>query len=118
MRYNEAELTFSETESLRKFKKQACNTSIVEETISLGIRDSLSQKRQKKQYETEYVDFSMISPTLNICERLFSNGRLILTEYRKRMTPETFEWLLFLKVNRSLWNVQMVCDVILNLQIS
>ena len=39
------------------------------------------------------------------CERIFSLAKHILSDTRKKTSPRLFEALLFLKVNRSLWDV-------------
>jgi hypothetical protein len=51
-----------------------------------------------------FKGLNMVSPTSNICERLFSSAGLVWSDLRKAMLPSTLEMLLFLKVNRKLWN--------------
>ena len=49
----------------------------------------------------------------NICERLFSRCKLIMTDNRKHMDPSTLETLLMLYMNKDLWderNVQWILD--------
>ncbi|KAE9014845.1 hypothetical protein PF011_g7883 [Phytophthora fragariae] len=50
-----------------------------------------------------YIDINFIPSTSNICERLFSQSKLILTDQRRAMKPPTLEMIVFLRANRSLW---------------
>lgn len=43
-------------------------------------------------------------PTSNICERLFSRAKLVLTDRRQNLTDDNFNALLFLHINRHLWD--------------
>ena len=40
----------------------------------------------------------------NICERLFSRCKLIMTDNRKLMDPSTLEVLIMLRMNKDLWD--------------
>ena len=55
-----------------------------------------------------------MSPTSNIVERLFSNAKLIMTALRKKMDPDTFNMILFLKPNRELWPNAGIIQKIIN----
>ena len=39
-------------------------------------------------------------------------SRIVLTDYRKSMDPYTFECLMFLKVNRSKWDINLVSKLV------
>jgi len=54
---------------------------------------------------------SMIPPTSNACERLFSESKMILTPQRSSMRAANFEMLAFLRANRSMWNVTSLVDL-------
>jgi hypothetical protein len=69
-------------------------------------------KKKKKRVQMEYIDMSFIPPTSNIVERLFSAARLVLTDYRKSMSPYTFECVMFLKINRKLWDSSLICSIV------
>jgi hypothetical protein len=60
------------------------------------VQKALKNKRRKIVHG-EYLNLNFVPPTSNVVERLFSNARLVLTEYRKSMTPYTFECVMFLK---------------------
>jgi hypothetical protein len=68
--------------------------------------------KKRKIVTCPYVNVSHIPPTSNMVERLFSSARLVLTDYRKSMTPYTFECVMFLKFNRSYWDNVLVSKVI------
>jgi len=64
------------------------------------ILDEIDLDKKAKKYH----DVSYIPPTSDVVERLFSKCKLILTDNRKAMTPYTFECVVFLGVNRVLWD--------------
>jgi hypothetical protein len=45
-------------------------------------------------------------------ERLWSVAKYILTDHRKRLTPQLFEALLFLKQNKDFWGLTEVVEAI------
>ncbi len=55
-----------------------------------------------------------INPTTNMCERLFSRARLIMSHLRQSMSPHHLEILLLLKANITLWNALTVQDFLLD----
>ena len=73
-------------------------------------------KRQKRETGAEqarknlYVNLDTLPGTSVNCERLFSQAKLILTDTRKRTSPDLFEALLLLKVNATYWNQFSVAE--------
>ena len=65
----------------------------------------------KESATSKYVDLNWVPPTSNVVERLFSAARQKLTDYRKSMSPYTFECVMFLKVNRKYWDIDLVNEV-------
>ena len=57
---------------------------------------------------SRYVNLTYILAATNIVKRLFSMTRKLWTEDRKKMTPATLEMIMFLKINRDLWNQNQV----------
>jgi hypothetical protein len=57
---------------------------------------------------TKYINLSFIQPTSNCVERLFSRTRKVWREDRKKMTPSHMEMLMFLTINRDLWDEMLV----------
>jgi hypothetical protein len=66
------------------------------------------QSRLENIGREKFVNLDVIPGTSVNCERLFSLAKHILTDTRKNTTPILFEALLFLKVNRSLWDAHSV----------
>lgn len=54
------------------------------------------------------MDFSFILGLTAELERIWSLAKNILSDNRKLMEPVVFEALLFLKVNRSYWDIEAV----------
>ena len=52
-----------------------------------------------------------VSATANICERLFSRGKLIYIYQRGSLDPSTLEDILILRCNRDSWDVHLVQHV-------
>ena len=46
-----------------------------------------------------------------MAERLFSKARLTFSNLRRAMSMETLQMVLFLRLNRKLWDVGMLLDV-------
>ena len=107
-------LSNAEKELLTPFSRT--NNSLTGVTISPVKPDTplalLALKKKRKITSTAYIDMSFIPPTSNIVERLFSAARLVLTDYRQSMTPYTFECVMFLKMNRKLWDASLVSNIV------
>ena len=69
--------------------------------------DSAHVERQKRLHSSitnsNTRSTAHISPTSNICERLFSRTKLIMTAQRSSMDPITLENILILRYNKDLW---------------
>ena len=64
--------------------------------------------------QPQYQPLLFIPPTSNICERFFSLAKLklVYSDLRKAMKCTTLEMLLFLCLNRHLWDMEMVQKVV------
>ena len=60
----------------------------------------------KKKQETADVNLNWICPTPNISERLFSTVRHDFNDYRKKLLPMNLEGQMFLKENKTFWDVK------------
>ncbi len=67
---------------------------------------------KRARLSTVYVLVNAVAPTSNIAERLFSHTRSIIGPQRHGLQPIMLESILFLKLNRSYWNAQLVRDAI------
>ena len=76
----------------RRLKRQKRNNDGTENYINFDSTEN-------------YINFDVLPGTSVNCERLFSLAKHILSDTRKKTSPRLFEALLFLKVNRKLWDV-------------
>lgn len=80
------------------------NQSAMMDDISEILR---SVKRARVIADSKYVDCRFIRPTSNMCERLFSISKQVLTDSRKSLLPVNLETQIFLKLNRHLWDAEL-----------
>jgi hypothetical protein len=84
----------------------------------LSVMDIVERELKRQRTETisttevRYKPVYHIAPTSNICERLFSQAKIVYSDRRKSMKLNTFEMLLFLKVNKQYWNVRSIDEII------
>jgi hypothetical protein len=100
---------------------QLKNFEIVNESpvIPCVVDDFVTQAFKKSRlsrsecvHNEKYIDTSFIPPTSNICERLFSNSKLVYSDLRKSLLPDTLELILFLKVNGHMWDETFVAKAL------
>jgi len=81
----------------------------MEEPASSNYALNILNSGQKcRQIQTTYIDLTKIPVSSNIVERFFSQVKLNLTYLRNRLLPSTLETLMFLKMNKSLFNKMTV----------
>lgn len=107
--FKEESLTLDEVEALQTLRILVTGSNENTETANTNLLELALKKR--KIIKSSYVDTTLIPPTSNVVERLFSGARLILTDYRKSMSPYTFECLMFLKINRDLWDISLIAKL-------
>ncbi|ETO83621.1 hypothetical protein F444_02386 [Phytophthora nicotianae P1976] len=73
-----------------------------------GFAERILKKRKIKPCVASYPLVSAIPPTSNRVERLFSVARAMIGHERQALSPLAVEMLLFLKVNASYWDVEVV----------
>jgi hypothetical protein len=107
---------FNDKLALEKFKlhidaneEEANNQEVV---VNYADRARKKQKVNTVGSKSAYMDLKWVKPTSNCCERSFSGARLILTDYRKSMTPYNFECVMQLKYNHEYWDVSTVAKSI------
>jgi hypothetical protein len=118
-------LNVAETTSLRNFEindeenSRPTPTAPEEEMQDLSVMDQVERvlKRQRTDavatnQNIKYGPMYHISPTSNVCERLFSQTKIVYSDRRKSMKLETFEMLLFLKSNKRFWTVRSLDEII------
>ena len=74
--------------------------------------DNVAKKQRTDT--SKYRSTVHVLPQSNLCERLFSHAKIIMSSRRKCMSPQTLNDLLFLKANRSYWPGTSIIDEIIN----
>jgi hypothetical protein len=69
---------------------------------------SLEERENEGQDESPYVNCNFIFGSTAEVERLWSISSYILTKQRRRMTPQLFESILFLRYNERFWDLDLV----------
>ena len=78
------------------------------------ILDEAHKEKRRKVDSSKCRSTIHVLPQSNLCERLFSLAKLILTDLRQSMNPSTLNDILFLKSNRHLWNANLLIQEIWN----
>ena len=65
-----------------------------------------SLRNKKKSKNAEYRPVLHVFPNSNICERLFSGNKLVMSDQRKSMDPSTIETVTMLDQNSDLWDAR------------
>ena len=63
--------------------------------------------------KSAYRSTEHMSSTSNVCERLFSVAKLVMSHLRKNMDPDTLNMILLLKANKALWTDKFIIDEII-----
>lgn len=110
---NEAGLTREERISATKLLTDSIisndTSTETNEDSNLSYFEKLQAKRRRLSTSaTKFIDCSFIAATSSSVERSFSAARWILTSLRKTMSPILFESILFLRMNRDLWDLKLV----------
>jgi hypothetical protein len=110
---NHLSLTSSEKQAISNLLKTSSSLpsqGIAVSTPQKGYFEELQERKRCRlsDEQDQYIDCSFCIATSNTVERLFSTCKHVLTDQRKCMSPIMFEDLLFLKVNREMWDLPMV----------
>ena len=68
--------------------------------------DSILAKKSKTA--VNIPDTKWVPVTSNVAERLFSRAKHVLSQYRMRILPRHLKGQIFLMVNESFWDVELV----------
>lgn len=119
----ESNLLRAEKEALRIFKitaptAVAVNAAAANDVMIDGVEKrksfvdaTLSSSSNKAQKVSDYESTDQVSVSSNICERVFSEGKLVLSSQRGSLDPSSFEDIMMLKLNRDLWDAYVVQEV-------
>lgn len=72
------------------------------------------QRKRRRVAASKYRPTDHVSPTTNVVERANSQAKLIITDRRSRLHPDTVNMLMILKHSRSLWPSDMTIQEILD----
>ena len=108
-------LTLGEKNAVSRYLKTNADDRLPNEDeeelpVDIGFADAIiaethREKRRRLEVDAEYVSTVHVLSQSNLCERLFSLAKLILSDRRQSMHPSTFNNLLLLKLNHKLWSV-------------
>ncbi len=70
--------------------------------------------KRARTANSNYRSTEHASSTSNICERLFSRTKLVLSALRKRTKPDTLNTILFLTANKKYWPTPTIMQVVIN----
>lgn len=101
-------LSSSEKVAMAIFKIDSVHNPSPQKELSFAERALKRVRLQKRNY----VDVSFICPTSNVVERLFSTAKFVFSDLRRSLLPRNLEMILFLKLNRELWDLGLVSRVV------
>jgi hypothetical protein len=106
-----------QTSTLKKAEQNSVAFFLVSGETTIGeeeeknFADGVINKKRKRVSECQsnkYLSLKFIIPTTNKAERLFSQCSYVLPRERRSMLPVNFEMIIFLKINRSYWNIELL----------
>jgi hypothetical protein len=72
---------------------------------------ALQDKRQRTD-TSKYRTTIHVLPQSNICERLFSHAKIIMSDRRKHMKPQTLNDVLLLKASQQYWSPELIQEIL------
>ncbi len=97
-----------EAAALQIFKIHQDSASAMSDSSNLSFVERILHTQEdahkRRKVTGQYESTAHISPTSNICERLFSRAKLVMRPHRRHMDPSTLEAILLLRTNRDLWD--------------
>ncbi|GMG15280.1 unnamed protein product [Phytophthora fragariaefolia] len=82
--------------------KPSGDEMVMEQHVSKSFLASAFKKTAVARTPPQYMPLDWIPPTSNECERFFSQAKLVPTDLRKAMDPDTLEVLMF--HNKDWWD--------------
>ena len=109
----EKQLSRLEKDALSVFKVDVTSTTSASDDIHPlnSYVDKVIHNQPKQLKTSNYRSVNHVCSTSCICERVFSRGKLVLTDLRGSMDPSTFEDVLVLFYNNDLWDVYLVNEI-------
>ena len=109
----EKDLTDTEKRAVSRLLKRSStqDNSRTSDTYS-SITERMATKCRVCTKKENHINCNFIVGSVAKVERLWSIGKLVCTSSRRRMTPQLFEALLFLRENERFWNERLVAEAI------
>jgi len=113
---DQTELMTAAEKSASVSLRKPCTTqsSQVQEQSDSSFLERYTKKSKLNSNEDPYINCDFILGSAAEVERLWSTCKYILCENRRRLTPQLFEALVFLKVNGRFWDAKMVSQATYN----
>jgi len=87
-----------------------CERNKEEKASILFLREGNIPREKKRKISDEYIDLGFIVPTSNCVERFFSVAKYVYSPNRQSLLPMNLEAVLFLKVNKALWDKKIAVE--------
>ena len=108
---NYQELPTGGQELVLKLKNQSPTQP--DEEAEANFAKQIFQKKRRLSIKNSYIDCKIFRPTSNTAERFFSTAsEYALSDIRGRLLPTNLELQLFLKFNKSLWDMNTVKSIV------
>jgi len=108
----ESELTAAQAHKIELFLKVDRPVVADERELSYAERARAHKAQRVGPGESKYINLAWIPPTTNHVERFFSRLKLVFSDRRKSLLPKHLEAVLYLLINRDLWDVREVNDIL------
>jgi hypothetical protein len=115
LRSNKSMLNLAQTQAVSSLLKETVLDEVIEIQDSEPVdyvERAIKKHRIIGNTRSSYIDCRFLVATTNTVERLFSTSRSIMTYQRSKMSPIMFEAILFLKINRSFWDLKTVISAV------
>jgi hypothetical protein len=119
---SEDRLTRAEKEAVSMYLKPALGAAHAEEkegeppaqeeAYADRVLTAAQQDKRQRTDTTKYRTTIHVLPQSNLCELLFSHAKIIMSDRRKHMKPQTLNDVLLLKANRHLWGPGLIQEIL------
>jgi len=90
---------------IHKLEDEAAETNSTNMSFVARMLHNQEDTRKRRRVTAQYHSIAHVSPTSNICERLFSRAKLVMRPHRRHIDPSTLEMILLsLRMNKDLWD--------------
>ena len=107
----ESEMDEQESNAVKAFIKPTAGVALTQpapsedEDYATRALMIAEERKHRRVSSSNYRSTNHVSPTTNVIERANSQAKLIMTDRRDSMAPETLNILMILKLNSSLWPI-------------